>query len=156
MTELTYKQKYYQENKQKWVDWANKNRERKNENSRRSAKNRKEQRFKNNCNWIENNYEKKMLQQSKKNALYKNLEFNLELADIVIPETCPYLDVKLTKTQGIGRVDTNASLDRIDSNRGYTKDNIEVISFKANLIKRDASITELQIFAQNILRKFPC
>jgi len=40
------------------------------------------------------------------------------------------------------------SLDRIDSRKGYTKDNIQVISNKANILKNDATLSELKMFAK--------
>jgi hypothetical protein len=45
---------------------------------------------------------------------------------------------------GKGPGDTSPSLDRIDSNLGYIKGNIKVISFKANRIKSDAVITDVE------------
>ena len=36
------------------------------------------------------------------------------------------------------------SLDRLDNNKGYTKENISVISYKANRIKNDASFEEIE------------
>jgi hypothetical protein len=39
------------------------------------------------------------------------------------------------------------SVDRIDNSRGYTHDNIVIVSFKANRLKSNASIEELQRLA---------
>ena len=41
------------------------------------------------------------------------------------------------------------SLDRIDSSKGYVKDNIWVISHKANSIKNNATLTELKLIIKN-------
>jgi hypothetical protein len=46
------------------------------------------------------------------------------------------------------------SLDRIDNNKGYIKGNVEVISWKANIMKSNASPEELVEFAKAILEKF--
>jgi hypothetical protein len=35
------------------------------------------------------------------------------------------------------------SIDRIDNSKGYTKDNIMIVSTKLNLLKKDATIDEL-------------
>lgn len=78
---------------------------------------------------------------------YGVMEFSIEVSDIVIPEKCPYLDVPfipLDKELGY-------SLDRIDSSRGYTKDNIQVISYKANRMKSNATEQELISFAKGVL-----
>lgn len=88
----------------------------------------------------------------KQSARQKNLEFTLEPCDIQIPEKCPYLGTTLTNIQGFGRIYSNASVDRIDSKRGYTKDNIQIVSVLANTMKNSASIEELKTFAKNVLK----
>jgi hypothetical protein len=95
---------------------------------------------------------KKLLMQSKKNAKLRGWDFDLELADIVVPEYCPYLGCKLTTEYGQGWMDTNVSIDRIDSSKGYVKGNVQVISTLANAMKRNASIEQLQQFAEGILK----
>jgi len=40
--------------------------------------------------------------------------------------------------------DNSPTLDRIDNTKGYTKDNIIIVSFKANTIKNSATIEELE------------
>lgn len=78
---------------------------------------------------------------------YNEMEFTLSLEDIIIPEVCPYFNrafVPLDKEWGY-------SLDRIDSSKGYTKDNIRVISYKANKMKNDATEQELVSFAKGVL-----
>lgn len=79
------------------------------------------------------------------------LEFNLVETDIVIPSHCPLLGIELIKD---GTRDSAPSLDRIDNSKGYTKDNVWVISFKANRMKNTASIEELIMFSKNILKEF--
>lgn len=78
-------------------------------------------------------------------------EFNLTLEDIVIPDVCPILgipfDYHTTK-----RIGNSISLDRIDNTKGYTKDNVRVISYKANHMKANATLEELQLFAKNIIK----
>ena len=101
--------------------------------------------------WRHKNFEYQLLVRARYSAKARHLKFNLTLEDIKIPEYCPYLGIKLTRHINGGRQDTNASLDRIDNTKGYTKDNIRVISSKANFMKRNASLEELRIFAQNIL-----
>lgn len=46
--------------------------------------------------------------------------------------------------------DFSYSLDRIDSSKGYIKGNVWVIPFKANRIKSDATLEELELIAKNL------
>lgn len=94
-----------------------------------------------------------LLSSCRQSARRKGFEFNLTAEDIVIPKTCPYLGVELTNVQGKGRVWTNASVDRIDSSKGYVSGNIQVISCKANTMKQNASVDELRAFCKNMLKQ---
>ena len=100
---------------------------------------------------FERRYIQQMLLKSKRRALLKNLDFNLEMSDIIIPKMCPILEVNLvigTK----GNYEFSPSLDRIDNTKGYIKGNVQVISKKANSMKNSASIEELKKFCANVLR----
>jgi hypothetical protein len=57
---------------------------------------------------------------------------------------CPIFGFKL-EWNGTGFRETSPSIDRIDSTKGYTKDNVQIISWKANRIKGYASVEELEI-----------
>ena len=71
------------------------------------------------------------------------LDFNLVPGDIVVPEFCPVLGVRLEAgsdaPQG-GR----PSIDRFDNSKGYVLSNIRVISYRANMLKRDATLDEMR------------
>ena len=43
------------------------------------------------------------------------------------------------------------SIDRIDSNKGYIKGNVRIISLRANMMKNDANLQELEEFCKNVL-----
>jgi hypothetical protein len=89
----------------------------------------------------------------KVSAKQRNLEFNLDLEDIKIPEFCPLLGIKLEYTPK-GRAKFNTpSVDRIDSCKGYIKGNVWVISNKANTMKQDVSLKLLKTFAKNVIEK---
>lgn len=76
-------------------------------------------------------------------ARARGLEFDIDVDDIVIPDRCPILGIPLSV--GIGtRTDSSPSVDRINNDRGYVKGNVQVISFRANRIKNDASLEEMQ------------
>ena len=104
--------------------------------------------------WREDNHEKSILSRARQRAKKKELEFNLEAADIVIPLKCPILDIEIVRNKK-GSLKTNSpSLDRIDNTKGYIKSNVMVISNKANTMKNDASPNELIKFAKWILKTY--
>lgn len=87
--------------------------------------------------------ERDMYHRCQQRARKKGIEFTLTEADIVIPDICPVLGIPLVK--GIGQPHmASPSMDRIDNSKGYTKDNTEVISMRANLLKADATIDEIE------------
>lgn len=87
--------------------------------------------------------EYKMLTTSKRRAKVTGREFNLELTDIVVPKLCPVLGIPLSWSSRI--TDNTPSVDRVDNSKGYTKDNIRIISMRANRIKSQASAEELRL-----------
>lgn len=102
--------------------------------------------------WSRKNHEKVILRAAKSRAKKRGLEFNLDVGDIVIPKVCPILGIPIVRVAG-KRLPGSASLDRIDNSRGYVKDNVWVISSKANLMKNNATTTELLAFGKWALSK---
>lgn len=102
--------------------------------------------LKSNLNWSRRNPENRLLSSAKTRAKKRGLEFNLELEDIIIPEHCPVLGLKLE--QGGFNSPNSPSLDRVDNSKGYVKGNVRVISHRANSIKRDATLEELQAICE--------
>lgn len=82
-----------------------------------------------------------MFYDARKRAIERGLPFRISPEDIRIPDVCPVLGVPLVL---VGPRDNRPSLDRIVPEKGYTLDNIRVISFRANRIKSDASLSELK------------
>ena len=109
--------------------------------------------------WVSNhNMEKpaiRLYRAAKRRAKDDELDFNLEKSDIIVPTHCPILGIPLaaTRPRGDSRRDI-ASLDRIDPSRGYTKDNIEVISWLANTMKSDATPELLVAFSKTMLKRY--
>lgn len=88
-----------------------------------------------------------MYNRAKQRAKEKNLEFNINISDIIIPEFCPALGVPLIRAKG--KPDNNSpTLDRIDNSKGYVKGNIQVISHRANTLKSNGSLHELKKITQ--------
>lgn len=87
---------------------------------------------------------KPMLRGAKNRAAKKDLAFDIAINDIVIPSHCPILNIPLYV--GIDKPGPNSpTLDRIDNTIGYTHNNIQVISAKANIMKSNATIVELKL-----------
>ncbi len=90
-----------------------------------------------------------MLRAARQRAQKRNLEFNISVEDIVIPDRCPILNLKLQRAIGKGQFLSNSpSLDRIDPSKGYIKGNVWVISQRANVMKSDATKEELILFSK--------
>jgi hypothetical protein len=83
-----------------------------------------------------------LLYAAKKRAKEEGLTFDLVIEDIVIPETCPVLGIELFKGTRQNR-DHSPSVDRFLPVLGYTKNNIRVISWRANDLKKNATVEEL-------------
>lgn len=96
------------------------------------------------------NPENYLLKQAKLRAKERGLDFDLNLIDIVIPELCPIMKKKLEYIIGTYN-DYSPSIDRIDSTKGYVKDNIWVISTIANRMKWNANKEQIIMFANGIL-----
>lgn len=92
--------------------------------------------------------ERKLYNSAKSRAKAKGLAFDLEVEDILVPEVCPILKIPLERNN----YEAAPSLDRIRMDGGYTKDNVQVISNKANMMKNNATDKELELFAEWIVR----
>lgn len=79
--------------------------------------------------------------------------FTIVVADITIPKQCPLLGVVLARSKG--KVSRNSpTLDRKIPRLGYTLGNVWVISHKANAMKQDASLEELELLTKNLRKAF--
>ncbi len=89
---------------------------------------------------------RRMLTHVRSRARSRGIEFGLEASDITIPDKCPVLGIPLISKVGKGHINRNdsPSIDRIDSTKGYVKGNVIVVSWRANHVKSDATIDDLQ------------
>jgi len=98
---------------------------------------------------------RKLYYSAKARAVKKNLEFKISIADIVIPERCPVFGIRLKSGAGggtvsVAKLESSPTLDRVDNSKGYTPDNVCVISLRANNLKRDATLYEMQCLAYHM------
>lgn len=96
---------------------------------------------------------KSLMESSKSRAKANGIPFNLEESDIIVPDKCPILGIPLIKNSGVHSANS-PSLDKIDPEKGYVKGNVQVISFKANAMKNNASKEELLLFAEWVNKTF--
>lgn len=93
----------------------------------------------------------RMLHRSLQRSKEKGYDNDISIDDIIIPEECPVFHVQFNSGSKAGGYWNSPSIDRKDSSKGYTKDNIQVISMRANTMKSDASVEELVKFAKWVL-----
>lgn len=108
-----------------------------------------------------NNPKQLIWTRAKRNAKMRNIEFNIEVADIPdIPVTCPvfpWIVIEYTVGQtgrGARASDTVPSLDRTDNTRGYVVGNLRIISYRANRFKSEMSPEETFYLAADAERYF--
>lgn len=84
-----------------------------------------------------------MFHNAKRRSEARGISFSLQASDVLIPSHCPVLGLKLDKGF-LHFTDNSPSLDRIKPELGYVPGNVRVISWRANRIKNDATVEELQ------------
>ena len=94
--------------------------------------------------------EKRIFNRLKTSAKKRGIKFTItafNLMNLSWPITCPILGIKLEHHTGQAQ-DNSYSVDRIDSSKGYEPDNIMIISNKANRMKNNGSLEELNLIAE--------
>lgn len=96
---------------------------------------------------------KELLKAAKKRAKQRGRSFDIRLEDIVIPDVCPILGLKLEVGKNLP-TEFSPSLDEIVVGKGYVIGNIQIVSRKANTMKSNASPEELIKFAEWIKKTY--
>jgi hypothetical protein len=92
---------------------------------------------------------RELLNHLKQSAKKRNIHFDLTMDDLnnlSFPLTCPILGIPLYFNRGFA-ADNSYSVDRVDSNKGYTIDNIIIISNRVNTLKSNATVDEMRKIA---------
>lgn len=92
--------------------------------------------------------ERMLYKNARSRSRIKNVPFNIEESDIVIPKTCPvfpWIELCATNTSS---EDNSPSVDRVIPELGYVKGNIQIISRRANTIKSMGSAEEHERIAE--------
>jgi hypothetical protein len=89
---------------------------------------------------------RRLLALAKLRAKRSGVPFTITLADVNIPARCPLLGIPLRTGRGASTYQS-PTLDRFVSAYGYIPGNVAVISHRANTIKNNASVDELERIA---------
>jgi len=150
---LSYQQQYYQDNKDRIKasakEWAKNNPDKVRRAHKKFEDNiDREEYNKDMREYRKSNPIKTMLKGAKQRAKKSGLEFTLLEEDIVIPEICPLLGIRINCNSDNKYI--RPSLDRKDSSKGYTKENTHVTSWRANMLKNNATSDELLMIGFNL------
>ena len=95
---------------------------------------------------------------AKERATKRGLPFSISVRNSLIsnpPSICDCCNKKLDYSLGHGRRNNkdSPSLDRLDNNKGYTKENTRVICFRCNELKNNGTLEELKTIVSYIQRE---
>lgn len=81
-------------------------------------------------------------------AIKTGTPFTITAADLEpVPTKCPVLGIPIEyAARGVNNPNA-ASVDRVDNAKGYEPGNVIIVSFRANELKRDATLSELKAIA---------
>jgi hypothetical protein len=88
-----------------------------------------------------------LLKHARARAKKRGIECTITKDDIVIPQCCPIMKCPFNKSSRR----SSYSIDRKDPTKGYTPDNIWIISQLANAMKWDSTKAERKLFAEWIM-----
>lgn len=93
----------------------------------------------------------KLLQLARSRAKEKGIELSITPDDFRPVTHCPLLGIPLDfSKKGKGPCPNSPTIDRLDSALGYVPGNVWVISHRANSIKRDSTLGELEMIVINL------
>ena len=86
---------------------------------------------------------------ARRRAHDNGIEFSIQESDLSLPERCPCCGKRIVITTKRWSPDT-ASLDRVDSSKGYIPGNVAVICWHCNMLKKDGTAAEHRTIAAYI------
>lgn len=84
-----------------------------------------------------------MWRRARQRAKAHGIRFTIAPAHLFLPTHCPVLGIRLTRP-GDGLTEASPTIDRLKPRRGYVPGNVAVISMKANRLKNNATLEELE------------
>lgn len=85
--------------------------------------------------WLHRTVTSKDIPKALKHEIFEELENKL-------PSHCPVLGIELVYGNEKLRQENSASIDRLDSSKPYSKNNIHIISWRANRVKNNGTLEE--------------
>jgi hypothetical protein len=93
---------------------------------------------------------RKTFGRAKARAKKRVLPYDNKCPDLQLPDICPVLGITLIYPNALKnkRSPNSPSLDRLENHLGYVAVNLRVISFRANTLKNNATVNELEAVIQ--------
>lgn len=91
--------------------------------------------------------ERWLLYAARQRAARRGVPCTITEKDIIIPNKCPIFGTPLKQGSGIGKRGSrkgSATLDCVDPSKGYVPGNIMVVSHRANMLKSNATVAEIE------------
>lgn len=95
---------------------------------------------------IKGTWLRKTFVRAKARAKKRGLPYDAKCPALELPDVCPVLGITLIYPNALKnkRSPNSPSLDRLENRLGYISINLRVISFRANALKNDATVDELE------------
>jgi hypothetical protein len=94
---------------------------------------------------------KYLLNSARRRAKRSGLEFSITEADFPpIGTHCPVLGIEYNQSASHNTKDFSPSLDRLDNSKGYIVGNVQIISWRANRLKSNGTIEELEKIVKHL------
>lgn len=88
-----------------------------------------------------------LIRNARTRARKKDVPFSLKEPDLARPTHCPILGIEIDYGRGMkkGSQPNSPSLDRMVPHLGYVAGNVRVVSHRANTLRSDATLEELEL-----------
>lgn len=109
-------------------------------------------------NWLDKHPLRAIIKHARCRAKDRGIAFTITEKDFpieTIPSHCPVLGIKFGNNRHPDERDSWMSLDRVDNDKGYTKDNVIIVSYLANRMKNNGTIIQMKMivdFYERIVR----
>lgn len=88
-----------------------------------------------------------LLTAAKRRAKLKGWEFDITKEDLIVPDKCPILNIPIFSSDE-KHCANSPSIDRIDSSKGYIKGNVQILSYRANMLKNNGTLEEFKLLVK--------